>query len=75
MYVWPAGEARAVPDDVARIVTAGHPDKLVYEIEAVAAEDVPAHRMLDTTAATHRHRWRADRTCRCGVAQDDDAEA
>ena len=66
VYVWPAGETREVPEDVARTVTRAHPRKLRY-----------AHRMMDPraavmTASTHRHYWRrSDDACRCGARREE----
>ena len=61
VYVWPVGETREVPEDVAQVVTRAHPQKLRY-----------AHRMMDTRApvgweSLHRHYWRLDGKCRCGA--------
>ena len=71
VYVWPAGETREVPAEVARTVTCAHPRKLRY-----------ANRMVDPRApvapvSTHRHYWRrTDGACRCGARRVDyDSEA
>ncbi|MCH8205975.1 MAG: hypothetical protein IH956_03120 [Chloroflexi bacterium] len=66
VYVWPAGESREVPDEVAQTVTRAHPNKMRY-----------AHRMMDTRAPApvdirHRHYWRLDDTCRCGAQREAD---
>ena len=65
-YVWPAGEPREVPEEVARTATRGHPNKMRY-----------ANRMIDTAALTpgdvrHRHYWRMDGACRCGARREAD---
>ena len=66
MYVWPVGETREVPEEVAHIVMRAHPQKLRY-----------AQRMMDTRApvgwkALHRHYWRQDGKCRCGAKREED---
>ncbi len=58
-YVWGPGEVQDVPENVARVVTTHHAEKMVYTRSA-------ANRMMDTSGATssragrHYHYYRVD---------------
>ncbi len=70
-YVWPAGEAREVPEEVALCVTEAHPNKMRLR-EAGASEGAqPEQQQASTPERGHLHRWRKDGVCRCGLRRED----
>ena len=70
VYVWPAGEAREAPEEVALIVTAAHPGKMRLR-EAGAGEEEAHHAEASPPERGHAHRWRAEGVCRCGLRRED----
>ena len=68
-YVWPAGEAREVPEEVALTITAAHPGKM--RIQGEESEETRQERPASPPERPHLHRWRKDGTCRCGLRRQD----
>ena len=66
-YVWPAGDTREVPEEVALNVTAAHPNKMRLR-EADAREE---EAQASPPERAHAHRWRKDGACRCGLRKED----
>ena len=68
-YVWPAGEAREVPEQVALTVTSAHPGKMrILDGESGETRRV---RPASPPERPHAHRWRRGAVCRCGLRKED----
>lgn len=66
-YVWPAGEAREVPEEIALSVTAAHPNKMRLCDTGTREEETQA----SPPEKSHAHRWRRNNVCRCGLRKED----
>lgn len=64
-YVWPAGEAREVPEEIALTITAAHPNKM--RLRHGESEETRA----PVPEKSHAHRWRRNNVCRCGLRKED----
>ena len=65
-YVWPAGEAREVPEEIALSVTAAHPNKMRLRDDAGrGAQAASPHEK------PHVHRWNRKDVCRCGLRKEE----
>ena len=65
-YVWPAGETREVPEEIALDVTGAHPNKMRLR-EAGTREETLAF----ASEKGHLHRWNRKDVCRCGLRRED----
>ena len=79
-YVWPVGEAREVPEEVALSVTEAHPGKMRLleggrcgEGDRTGLRQAQAERGRSASPPErgHAHRWRRNNVCRCGLRRED----
>ena len=65
-YVWPAGETREVPEEIALNVTGAHPNKMRLRDDAGRGTQAAC-----LHEKPHVHRWNRKDVCRCGLRRED----